>query len=300
MQMNRISFFSFIALLFLRGVALAQSDSSNFKFSGFQLDLFSSFYLPLNSTDQASLQKYVPEDPMLYNDLKEYKPSNATFISGSFFDGMAGGRVFFSKKNRPRSEFFVGARIGEYLATGVNYSKADPEDTLTEYIDPQFGTKKYVIRTYSSDYYFTIKGSRLYVPVGFNFTTNRKKLFWFSAGAELTPFLLFGHIFTSHYSTFVTEHIVEEGKRPQGFGTYMAGIGNTNLQRIKGIGFGFYFGIPLAVYIHPFRKETNGLQKLNLFISVMPLFAYSSNKYTDAVNSGGISVGTGIRINLNK
>jgi hypothetical protein len=280
----------------------AQKDSSRLILSGIQADINSGFYTTTNETDQQHFQAFVKSDPNLYANLNGYQKENSYFISGTFFEQIAGGKCFFQlkKSNKFRSEFFIGLRFTQHVVNAVSYSNATI-DTVGKFNDPQTGATKYIIKENSSNYYFLIRGNTLYLPLGMNFTTNSNKFFWFSAGIELAPSVLFNHTFVSDHDITVRQSIVAAGQSPDSFGSDIESFSRSaNTQKTRGLGTGIYLGVPLSFYIHPMRKETNGLQGINLFVTLMPLATYSTTSFSSWARGFTGNVGAGVRYNLRK
>jgi hypothetical protein len=278
----------------------AQNDSSRTGLSAIQAGICSALDVAGTETSQQRLQAFVKVDPYLYTTLQGYDKENSYVIRGSFFEQVAGGKIFFKFKNSGKffKEFFIGLRFTQHVVSAVSYSRNEV-DTIGSFKDQQTGLTRYVLRQHSTAYNFLIRGNTLFAPMGINLTTNPHKFFWFTAGIELAPSLLFGHRFVSDLNYTTEESSVNAGEPPNFFGSYFRSFsGYSNSQKISGPGIGIYLGIPVSVYMRPFRKETNGLRHFNLFATLMPLATGSKSRFSDYASGFTASAGAGLRYDL--
>ncbi len=276
--------------------ASAQTDSSNYRFSGFQMDIGSGVYMQPALSDQKDLQRLIDDDPLVYHDFTGFTKTGGYIIYGPHFEGMAGGKVFLKTKSIARRELFVGLRYGESISMASHYSR-EQLDTLSSYVEPD-GTTNYVIRKFTETYNFTIKGHRLFLPFGVNVSTRQERFFWFTAGLELTPFVTFGHQFFSNYTGWTMDVLVRAGQEPGFFGNNDQYQSDHNRSAIKGLATGLYMGLPLGIYLHPFRKENSALRFFNAFVSVMPLYAIDQSPFSGFRSAFLFNASAGIRFNF--
>jgi hypothetical protein len=290
----------FLLCLFAATDYFAQTDSTGFKFSGFQADIGTGLYTTPTTLDQQKFQSFIPADALLYADLTGYRAENY-YTTGGRFDGMIGGKAFFRlKKSKRNYELFAGLRYSEAQVAYSTYVKTT-YDTLYTYADPQ-GQTNYLVNKQTDEFGFSIWGRRLFVPLGVNVSTNPDNFFWFTAGIEIAPFIAFDHRFVSSRAFTYYDMIVEAGTDPD---QMLAGSSSSatrwqEQQKVKGLGGGAYVGIPLAIYFHPFRKETSFLRTLNFFGTLMPLFTASSTKFSEPAYGVLFQANAGVRVNFSK
>jgi hypothetical protein len=284
-------------------ISFAQKDSlRKGRLSGFQLELGSPVHPAMKALSQSDYRRYVTGDPLLDADLQNYHGQPWYFFS--VYEGLPALKLYFDlKKGRLwKQELFIGLRYGQEANAG-SYHTLQSADTLGVYTDAVTGHKLYEMHRMDESYSYGIRAQSLMLPLGINFSTNQRNLFWFTAGLEIAPALKFGYVFTSRYQVSSSRVIVAEGDSLNSRNNYLQDVfsrsktrSTQRTTRLNGMGGGVYVSLPFTAYFHPFRKRTV-LKHLHLLVSVSPVYVFSYNQYTGQSSALAFSTAAGLRCN---
>lgn len=299
--MKRLAY-SIAGVLLITGIHAQRDSLKKIRLSGIQLDLGPALFAEFKQREQADYQRYVKNDPILNDDLSNYKRQPYYFLFNSF-DALVGGKTYMDINDgkKFRKELFIGLKYGQEYGSGAYYNGA-LYDTIGTYTDGASGNKVYELAKQEISYSFDTRAQKLILPFGINFTTDKKRVFWITAGIELAPALNFKYEFisrkqVSHYTVFV-----REGDTLNSNNNYTSSRINANVRtesrktQLGGIGYGFYASLPFSVYLHPFKRAAF-LKHMNLLVSVAPTYMYSYSKYTGAYSGVTMSMACGLRYN---
>ncbi len=280
----------------------AQTDSlKRFRISGFQLDLA---FMGSNS-DAVSREKFkafVHENELLNRDLSGYRTGlgePAQNING-YTSAKVYATVFFGHHKSKKAEVFAGLRYGSTSLASAYYSKNNV-DTTGIYVNQANGTKLIKADEYYSGYNYTIDASNILLPIGIRVSTNQKRRFWFSAGIELAPGILFNHALQASHVVTKSELILNENSALEQHNTYTRGrmspvLVESSHKRLSGVGFNGYATAPLSASLR-LSKRVKFLEHLNLTGTLAP-GAYVNRSRYSASTGLVLNTALGIRYNL--
>lgn len=296
--MNKIAYT--LLAIFFAFVADAQKDSlKKIRFSAIQLDIGPSMYPEYRQQNQTDYRRFIKTDENLDAELSTYKNQSGYYYG--IYNGIVGFKCYatinpYKKMGR---EVFAGLRYCQEFNTGAYYYKSK-YDTISVFTN-SMGRKLYEVIINEGSYSYGIHSQKLIVPLGFNFTTDKTRLFWVTCGVELAPAINFNYVFRSTHSEHFEDVFVYEGDSIDNWhnynnNSYKPGVWKTKATKLDGMSFGCSAALPFTVYLHPF-KRTVFLRHLNALASITPVFFYTRSKFAGDAHMATISLATGIRYN---
>jgi hypothetical protein len=293
---------NFLFILFCLS-SYAQTDSlRKFKLSAIQVEHAFIGGRGAPGLNVNSLKSLVPANAMVMRNFSGFTSyTGSYYINNGIYNNYLAIKIYTELKTKRKNnpELFLGLRIGSELFSTVSFNK---KSNTEAYYTSTSQSEILVQRSYKdTTYYFSISGKKLFIPVGINFTSNKIKRFWVSAGIELAPHISFGHTFqelilTSTYSIVAPISVPENELY-----MYRSGYGSNsfkeNTYRIKGIGYGFYAAVPLALNVR-LSKRIKVLKNMSASASLVPAYSYTYYKYSGTNNSFNTFTFLGIRYSL--
>ncbi len=282
-----------IALCLFASLFFSQNDTSG-QISAIQIEISSTPWVMISSPDQAQFQQFISQDIFLYRDLTGFKKQDGGGFYGNVFEGMAGIKIFFYKKQH--SEVFAGLRYGQAVLALTSYVRSESEFGGS-FIDPSGKISAQVLKTdYTISY--NVVADRFYVPMGITFFTNQRKLFWVSAGVEMCPFLNFSYRFQSSLSYISRLETTNSGNTSTQLAASFDGANYHKNQSMKGISAGGFLGLPIGIHIHPFVKGPRYADQFHVLLTITPLCIFSSSEFGKPTTNFTAIANLGLRYNL--
>lgn len=271
----------------------AQKDSlRKFKLTAIQLEhaIIGEGRIPLLNLN--SIRNAVPASAIVTRDLSGFTSGLGYGLVNPFvYNNYIGFKLVTDLKTKRKNnpELFIGLRLGNKLFSTISFNKSSKTET---YYNSTSSSETLVKYSYiDTSYYFSISGRSLFIPFGLNFTSNKTKRFWLSAGLELAPQISFWHTFhevvsTSTYS-IVTPISVPEKEIYKSRSNDGSSFIKSNTYRLGGMGFGFYLAIPLTVHVR-LSKRIKILKNMSASASITPAYSYTYYK-NSGTNDGFIN-----------
>lgn len=262
----------------------------------------------MSNTKSVALQiedykKAAPGDALLNQSFSGYE-KNYYFVEPQghqqlpFFGLKA---VFDFQRNRKlNSEISIGLRYRNNIVSSLSYQRENT-DTLGLFSSLQSSAQFYQITTKRQAYSFAITASQIFLPVGFNFATNRNRIVWFTFGVEVAPGIIFNQRYRSMYYVN-TETFFAEPRSMPADKTYFnmnndQKILSKTIISLEQPGFSIYAAIPITINFRV-AKKPKVLKHINLTASFMPGINYDISKYSGALISPFLSANLGVRYSL--
>lgn len=289
-----------LCLILTELVAVRDSTKKiTFRGAGVEYGFFTNRY---GALDQTKLSQQFPGDASLQVNYSGYdKFPFASNINENIESNFA-ARAYFTLKSKSKvtQEFFIGARTKSSILGALTLQKKAPETKLT-YTNPQTGDVITETRQVTNSVSYMMTGRQLFLPFGYQISTNQNKRFWFTVGAELAPGLLFNKRYYSNTNvTVLTEY--EKNGVAQTSGTFplrsyeSSSISNYS-SPVSGGDFCFYASAPLSMNLR-LSKRIKVLKNINLSSSFAFGWLYQANQQTNLQSSGLFNMSLGVRYNI--
>lgn len=296
---------AFLVFVFCALQAHTQKDSSTKSPKARLFSIKAEFGVPPGigaaNASQEDYKKIVSDNDLLKADYSSYTKSPAGWFMSRGFYGMPGIKLYADLGGKKyKKEIYIGLNYSKELVSSLYFSR-ESIDTLGTYVHSSNNKVLYDVLTTYDNYQFSIQATRIMIPIGFNFTTNRDKVFWLSAGVELAPTFSGAYRFTTWHSTQQVEQLMEPGTKLQynsGYRNFENSRGqqHTSQTAISGMGYGFIVSTPFSIYLHPFKKQ-RFLKHFHPGLSLTPYFGLAKHKYTPLSTGFGAAASLGLRYN---
>jgi hypothetical protein len=276
----------------------SQVDSFRLKVSAITLD-FHILAEPEHSkeTSLSDFRDFVQGDPLLDQTLPEktngigiQPPDNALF-----FPATLGIRLFSAVKDK-NTEAYAGMRIGKRRENSLSFLE-QITDTVSSGTN-QSGEFVFTAQDYTIAHYFQVTSTVLQFPVGIQYTGNRARMLWFSAGAEICPGITVDYKYKAYFSKgySTNEYRIDPNTGIKNATSRSAGttLGSfSSGRKLRGVGFAGYISLPLVINFRP-------LKQLGIFLQAAPGYFFSDSRYIRYRSSLVLIMNAGFRCQLRK
>jgi hypothetical protein len=280
----------------------SQSDSLKMiRFSGLQLK-FNMVGSRYDESTRENYQSFIKNNEILKQDVTgyEHSPNSGTHNYSSYLALNAVADIRTGKKF-PALELTFGLNFGQSVLSSAYYSKTD-YDTTGSYYNNIKNEVLYTVSENNSNYIYEVRSQQLFLPIGLNLTTNKKRWLWASAGVELSPGISFANVFSARKGLNTNELILYSNSRYTDITSYTRthqsrGMWESRETKFGGVGFAGFVTLPLSVNLR-LGKKNSFLKHMSLSASLSPGFYYSRNKFS-GTNTGIImNSALGVRYTL--
>ncbi len=262
----------------------AQSDSlKKIRFSAVQLrfNMVGSRY---QVSTRENYQSFIKNNEILNQDVTGFKHDQSARVHNySSYIALAAMADIRTQKKFPGIELTFGLNFGQSIVSSAYYSKTD-YDTTGSYYNSTKNEVLYTVNENNNNYIYEVRSQQLFLPIGLNLVSNKKKWVWFSAGLELSPGISFANVFSAKKGLYTSELILYSNSRLNDIRTYTntnhsSGAWVTSETKVGGLGFAGYATFPLSVNLR-LAKRIRFLKHVSLSASLAPGFYYGKNKFS--------------------
>lgn len=289
--------------LFCCNSVISQNDSlKKIKFSGAQIELYGLTTFATNFLTKTDVYKVNNSDNLLNQSFAGYD-SSSFFKHGrsSSYNGSFALRAYwdYNTSKIKHLNIYAGIGFGGMDIGSLRYYKNDL-DTISVYTNSS-NEKLYKIQSKYDEYYFGISASRVNILMGAVISSNKNKWFWFTAGAEISPGIIYNYRYHSSNYLNVNEYIASENTSFPNPAMYSGSIFQGEIyhqsKKINKNGFLCYAALPLTANLR-MAKKVPFLKHLNLSLGVAPGLLYTNDNINTSQTRFSIVSSFGVRYNL--